>query len=109
MAIDPRSSPDPARRRFLHRALAAIVAAPLLAPVLARAQAALTPLPTDNAQAKALKYTPDASTVAKDPAWKPGSHCGNCQFFTSATGACQIFPGYAVKPAGWCAAWAKRA
>jgi hypothetical protein len=102
------TEPIPARRRFLLRALTAAAALPLLAPVRARAQA-LQPLPPDNAQAKALKYTPDAAAAAKDPAWKPGSHCGNCQFFASATGACQIFPGYAVKPAGWCAAWAKRA
>ena len=35
--------------------------------------------------------------------------CGNCQFFTDATGACEIFPANSVKPAGWCAAWAKKA
>jgi hypothetical protein len=103
-----RHAPD--RRRFLQRALAAAIALPLLGNALPRAWAqALKPLPADNAQAKALKYTPDAAAAAKDPAWKPGSHCGNCQFFTSASGACQIFPGYAVKPAGWCAAWAKKA
>jgi hypothetical protein len=98
---------DPTRRTFLVRLLAGVLAVPALAP-LARAQA-LTPLSPELPQAKALKYTPDAATAAKDPAWKPGSHCGNCQFFTSATGACQIFPGHSVKPAGWCAAWAKRA
>ena len=106
MATDPIA----ARRSFLHRALVAVTALPLLAIAVPRALAqALKPLPADNAQAKALKYTPDAATAAKDPAWKPGSHCGNCQFFTSATGACQIFPGHSVKPAGWCAAWAKQA
>ena len=105
MAADPNL----ARRRFLHRALAAAAALPLLGAVPRAWAQALKPLPADNAQAKALKYTPDAAAAAKDPAWKPGSHCGNCQFFTSATGACQIFPGYSVKPAGWCAAWAKRA
>jgi hypothetical protein len=97
------------RRRFLQRALA-VAALPLLAGAAPRARAqALVPLTADNAQAKALKYTPNAATAAKDPAWKPGSHCGNCQFFASATGACQIFPGHSVAPAGWCAAWAKRA
>ena len=102
--------PVDSRRRFLHRALAAAAALPLLATAVPRAWAqALKPLPTDLAQAKALKYTPDAATATKDPAWKAGSHCGNCQFFASDTGACQIFPGYSVKPAGWCAAWAKRA
>ena len=62
-------------------------------------------------QALQLGYRHDATTVDKKkfPSYKPGEVCGNCQFFTSATGACQIFPGYSVKPAGWCAAWAKRA
>jgi hypothetical protein len=107
MADKPEST---ARRRFLQRALAAGAALPLLSAAIPQARAqALKPLPADNAQAKALKYTPDAATAVKDPAWKPGSHCGNCQFFASATGACQIFPGFSVATAGWCAAWAKRA
>ena len=99
------------RRSFLARLVAGVVALPLLSNVqVPRALAqALAPLSPENPQAKALKYTPDAATATKDPAWKPGSHCGNCQFFTAATGACQIFPGSAVKPAGWCVAWAKRA
>ena len=58
-----RHAPD--RRRFLHRALAAAVALPLLSAALPRAWAqALKPLPADNAQAKALKYTPDAAAAA---------------------------------------------
>ena len=102
-----RHAPD--RRHFLRRALAAAVALPVLGVAVPRARAqALKPLPTTLAQAQALKYTENAATVA-DPAHKPGSQCANCQFFTAASGACQIFPGYAVKPAGWCAAWAKKA
>jgi hypothetical protein len=99
----------PSRRRFLGQALVAAAALPLLATTKGASAAALPALAPDSDQAKALQYTPDAATAAKNPAWKPGSHCGNCQFFTDATGACQIFPGKAVKPAGWCAAWAKRA
>jgi len=100
----------PSRRRFLGQALAAAAALPLLAaaapPAAAQALPALSP---ESPQAKSLQYTPDAATAAKNAAYKPGSHCANCQFFTAATGACQIFPGNAVKPAGWCAAWAKKA
>lgn len=102
-----RHAPD--RRRFLRRALAAAAALPLLGAAVPRARAqALKPLPPTLAQAQALKYAESAATVA-DPAHKPGSTCANCQFFTAGSGACQIFPGYAVKPAGWCAAWAKKA
>jgi len=100
---------DRSRRLFLARALAAAAAVPFIAASPRASAQALTPLSPDAPQAKALRYTPDAATVARDPAWKPGSHCGNCQFFTSATGACQIFPGHSVATAGWCAAWAKHA
>jgi hypothetical protein len=103
------SAPVPSRRRFLQVALAAAAAVPVLLIAAPRAlAAALKPLPADLAQAKALKYTANAATV-KDPAHKPGSSCANCQFFQAGTGACQIFPGYSVVPAGWCAAWAKKA
>jgi hypothetical protein len=99
----------PARRRFLVRCLAAAAALPLLSAGAQRALAqALKPLPPDLAQAKALKYSADAAKVT-DAAHKPGSQCANCQFFQAATGACQIFPGYAVAPKGWCSAWAKKA
>ena len=98
----------PSRRRFIGFALAA-AATPLLFAAAPRAGAAgLVPLPADNAQAKALKYTANAA-ASKDPAHKPGSACANCQFFTAATGACQIFPGFKVEPTAWCSAWAKKA
>jgi hypothetical protein len=74
----------------------------------ASAADALKKLTTDNPQAKALGYVDDAKTT-KNPAFKPGSACANCQFFTAATGACAIFPGYTVSPKGWCSAWAKKA
>ena len=102
-------SADPSRRRFLVRA-ATVAALPFVAPLfVGRAEAqALAPLPTDHATAKALAYTPDASTT-KHASFKPGSTCANCQFFTAATGACVLFPGFSVAPAGWCSAWAKKA
>jgi hypothetical protein len=103
------NDPTLARRRFMQRALAAAAALPVLAAFAPTASAqALKPLPADLPQAKALRYSP-ADVAAKDPAHKPGSNCANCQFFTAASGACQIFPGYAVKPSAWCSAWAKRA
>ena len=98
------------RRLFLYQAATTAVALPLLGllkPNDALA-AGLRPLTADNAQAKALKYSDDASKVT-DSAHKAGSTCANCQFFTAATGACQLFPGYSVAAKGWCSAWAKKA
>jgi len=98
------------RRRFLMHAAVAATAVPLMGKMAfnpARADA-LKKLTLDNAQAKALHYTENAATV-KDPAFKAGSSCATCQFFTSATGACALFVGYSVNPKGWCAGWARRA
>ncbi len=97
------------RRQFLIQA-AAVAALPFVAAIASgevRAQA-LKPLPADNPQAKALAYSADAATV-KHASFKPGSLCANCQFFTAATGACALFPGFSVPPKGWCSAWAKKA
>jgi hypothetical protein len=97
---------DSSRRRFLLHTAVAAGALPLLARMaLQPAHAALPPLPTTNAQAKALNYVEDAATV-KNATYKPGSTCANCQFFTAATGACAIFPGFSVNPKGWCSGWA---
>jgi len=96
------------RRRFLVQAAVAVSTLPVLAG-LARQQAhaALPPLPLTNAQAKALNYVEDATKVT-NAMFKAGSTCENCQFFTAATGACAIFPGFAVAPKGWCSGWAKK-
>ena len=104
------SETNNSRRRFLVQAAVAATALPLLARMAGNtAEAApLKKLTVDNAQAKALKYTENAAAV-KDPAFKAGSACANCQFFTAATGACALFPGYSVNPKGWCSAWAKKA
>ena len=59
-------------------------------------------------QAVALKFIADA-TKTKEANHKPGSNCANCQFFTAATGACTLFPGFSVPAAAWCSAWAKKA
>ena len=104
------NAPSPSRRRFLVHAAIAAVAIPFVAPALiGRAAAqALKPLPADNATAVALAYVADAKT-SKHASYKPGSSCGNCQFFTAATGACTLFPGFTVPAAAWCSAWAKKA
>jgi len=94
------------RRRFLIRSAVVLSSVPLVSELLRQnAHAALPMLPLDNAQAKALQYTEDASTV-KSPMFKEGSDCLNCQFFVADTGACAIFPGFAVAEKGWCSGWA---
>ena len=96
------------RRHFLARALAFAAAAPVLGVGTKAFAAPLPKLPLANPQAKALHYTEDGGKVA-DPAHKPGSLCGNCQFFTASSGACALFAGFQVAPKGWCSAWAKKA
>ena len=101
---------SPSRRQFLIRAAVIAAALPFVAPSLvgtASAQA-LKPLPADNATASALGYVADAKAT-KHASFKPGSNCANCQFFTAATGACTLFPGFSVPAAAWCSAWAKKA
>ena len=105
---------DSSRRRFLARTVAAAIAAPLAARMLARAAhaAELPPIPADHATAVALAYTEDAAS-ASHPSFKPASLCSNCQFYTgtadAARGPCTLFAGYSVAAKGWCSAWAKKA
>ena len=101
---------NPSRRQFLIRAAVVAAALPFAAPALVGTAAAqaLKPLPADNATAVALAYVADAKT-SKHASYKPGSSCANCQFFTAATGACTLFPGFSVPAAAWCSAWAKKA
>lgn len=107
---------DPSRRRFLAQAVTATAFATLALDATsgqtAPAAAKLPKLPLDNAQAKALAYTEDATKV-KHPSFKAGSHCANCNFYKGAKadayGPCQIFPQNSVAAKGWCSAWAKKA
>jgi hypothetical protein len=102
------TTPVPSRRRFLIHAAMATAALPLAMRMIGDAHAgALTKLPPDNAQAKALGYVEDAST-SKNASFKPGSACANCHFFTAASGACSLFAGFTVSPKGWCSAWARK-
>lgn len=98
----------PSRRRFLINAALATAALPVAIGLIREANAGGLPrLPVDNPQAKALGYVEDAGTT-KNPNFKPGSVCSNCQFFTASTGACSVFAGFSVSPKGWCSAWAKK-
>lgn len=100
------STCDCSRRRFLVATATTLSTLPLLGQLLDQpAHAAGTPLPTTNAQAKALNYAEDASTVTHSM-YKTGSTCANCQFYTVGNSTCSIFPGFTVAPKGWCSAWA---
>jgi len=102
------NNPENSRRQFLVRGMVSLAALPFAGAMLstaAQAQA-LKALPATNPQAVALKYVVD---VKKAVGAKPGSNCANCALFLPATKGCSIFPGFAVAPAGWCSAWAKKA
>jgi hypothetical protein len=100
------------RRSLLKGALLTLAATPAASLVARDAFAAAPLVDPNDAQAKGLGYTHDATKVdAKArPTWKAGAHCANCALYTgaagSAQGPCSIFPGKEVKAAGWCAAWA---
>ena len=72
-------------------------------------------LSEDNAQAKALAYRHDATTVDKaaNPRYEPGQLCSNCALYLgkpgSEWGGCSIFPGKAVNANGWCNVYAPKA
>ena len=102
---------DESRRRLLKKAALGMALFPIAGLPFSAAIAADLPLVTaDDPTAKALKYVGDAS---KAPDAKPGSKCENCSNYQgtagSAQGGCLLFPGKAVKSAGWCASWAAKA
>ena len=99
------------RRMFLKRATLSVALIPVAGLPVGAALAADLPLVTpDDPMAKALKYVPDAS---KATGAKPGSQCANCKNYQgaagSAQGGCILFPGKAVKAAGWCSSWIAKA
>jgi hypothetical protein len=101
-----RSSPFALSRRQL------IAVMPLAVFAAAGVHAAeeLKELTNSNPQAQALAYVPDAANADKSryPAGQK-QDCANCLHFKSTGGdwgSCAIFPGFKVKSAGWCAAWA---
>ena len=95
------------RRRFLQRAAAGVVAAPLPIVFFATRAAAAELVSESDPRAMALKYKMDATKSAdhKDPA----AVCDNCNYFTAkpgeAIGACAALGGGLVTAKGWCTAW----
>ena len=79
----------------------------MLAATRARGGDAVPLLDTGSAEARAVKYVEDAARASGASA---GSRCANCALYQGADGStqgpCQIFPGKAVKAAGWCSSWA---
>lgn len=73
----------------------------------AGAAAAEPLLDPGSAQARAVKYVEDAAQASGAAA---GSRCATCALYQgpygSTQGPCQLFPGKAVKAAGWCSSWA---
>lgn len=77
------------------------------------AQAELPALAEDDPQAVTLGYVEDATTVdvEKYPRYNAGQACSNCALYQGGdapSGACSIFPGKAVKAAGWCNVYAPK-
>ena len=102
--MDDRQS----RRRFVQKLLVGAALTPLATTYLTESQAADLPLLSpDDAEAKKVKYTEDAT---KEKAAAKGNNCGTCGLYEggykSAQGPCQLFPGKSVKAAGWCSSWA---
>jgi anaerobic selenocysteine-containing dehydrogenase len=111
------TAPASSRRRFLEIVVLGAAAVPVaasLAPSVARAQAGLPHIEESDATASALGYRHDSTQVdaAKFPNHKAEQVCGSCNLGQAAQAdgwlPCSIFPGKAVNPKGWCAAWVKK-
>ena len=108
---------DATRRRFFGQvAVAGVgVAAGLTLTQSAFAQGALPELTEADPTAAALGYKSDSSKVdaAKYPNHKPDQACAKCNLVQGKDGdalrPCSIFPGKAVNPKGWCAAFVPKA
>lgn len=96
------------RRSVLKRLAFGAALAPVAAARSFAADAAPAALlASDAPEAKAVNYVENAAQ-AKDRV--PDSTCANCGLYQGASGSaqgpCQLFPGKAVKAAGWCSSWA---
>ena len=103
-------SMQPTRRAFLGLCGAAALAA---IPVRVLSQAAAIKLDIKDPTAIALGYVENAAkvTVAKEPTFKAGNHCGNCALYVNAQekagyAPCGAVGGKLVAKAGWCKAFA---
>ena len=101
------------RRQFMLLGASAVAASVVL-PRLASAQAELPQLTETDPTAAALGYKHDGSKVdaAKYPNHKATQACANCKLVLGADGQawrpCSIFPGKSVNAKGWCAAYAAK-
>ena len=99
------------RRSALKRLALGMELAPITVATWRQSRAADTAslplLSVDASEAKSVKYVENA---AQAPGKVPDSSCANCGLYQgpsgSAQGPCQLFPGKAVKAAGWCSSWA---
>ena len=82
---------------------------------LATSAKAQTMVDEKNAQASALGYVAEASSVdpKKYAKYAAGQNCANCALYQGKAGdkagGCPLFAGKQVTAAGWCSAWAKKA
>lgn len=99
------------RRGALRRLALGVALMPIAALPFRQARAADGALPAllgvDAPEAKAVKYVENA---AQAKGRVPDSSCANCGLYQGASGSaqgpCQLFPGKAVRAAGWCSSWA---
>lgn len=100
------------RRSFIGLCGAAALAA-IPIRVLAQSAATAAKLGLKDPTAIALGYVENAQqlSAAKEPSFKSGSHCGNCQLYVAAQekagyAPCGAVGGKLVKKTAWCKAWA---
>lgn len=104
---------NPGRRKFIQLSVA-IAAGGLAAHSRSSFASDLPQLSEDDAMAKSMRYTHDATTI--DPTSRPNpakdQNCANCALVQGADGdawrPCQIFPGKSVAAKGWCSVWAPK-
>lgn len=101
------------RRKFIKVSIAAVAGGLVTGSRLTHASD-LPKLSEDDAMAKSMKYTHDASTVDASTRPNPAADqtCANCALIQGNDGdawrPCQIFPGKAVSASGWCSVWAPK-
>lgn len=99
------------RRSLLKRGIVAVAgiagAGPLIFTVSKSYADDLPKVSEDDATAKALQYTHDASTSSART--DTTQFCNNCIYFKGdegdASARCDFFPGKVVESLGWCNAW----
>jgi len=85
----------------------------LLLPTISKMSMAQEKLDPASAQASALGYVHDTTTVdeGKWASHSSDQKCSNCQLVQGGDGewvGCSIFPGKLVNRDGWCSAWVQK-